>query len=47
MGLIITGQAEKEYLERWVERAALNFESRPLGVYDENEVKEAVSCMCL
>lgn len=47
MGLIITGQAEKEYLERWVERAALNFGSRPLGVYDVNEVKEAVSCMCL
>ncbi len=47
MGLIITGDAEKEYLKRWNERAALNFESRSLGVYDVNEIKEAVSCMCL
>ena len=46
MGLIYLGEAEKEYLKRWNERAALNFESRALGVFERNEVKEAVSCMC-
>ncbi len=45
VGLIIKGDADKEYLERWVERAALNLESKSLGVFDEKEIKEAVSCM--
>ncbi len=47
VGLIIKGDAaDKEYLERWVERAALNLESKSLGVFDESNIKEAVSCMC-
>ena len=46
MGLIYLGEAEIEYLRRWNERAALNFESRALGVFERNEIKEAVSCMC-
>ncbi len=46
MGLKYLGEAEKEYLRRWNERAALNFESRALGVFERNEIKEAVSCMC-
>ena len=45
VGLIIKGEADKEYLERWVERAALNLWSKSLGVYGINEIKEAVSCM--
>ena len=47
IGIIYRGDAEKDYLKRWTERAALNFESRSLGVFESNEVKEAVSCMCL
>lgn len=46
VGLIITGEADREYLERWNERATLNFESKSLGVFGTYEVKEAVSCMC-
>ncbi len=45
MGLIFTGDADREYLERWNARAALNFESRSLGVFSNNEVKEAIACM--
>ena len=47
IGIIYRGDAEKDYLKRWTERAALNFESKSLGVFESNEVKEAVSCMCL
>ena len=46
IGIIYRGEGDKEYLERWSKRAALNFDSRSLGVFKENEVKEAVSCMC-
>ena len=46
VGVIYKGEADKEYLERWTERAALNLESRSLGVFDESRIKEAVSCMC-
>ena len=46
LGIIYKGDADKEYLERWAERAALNLESRSLGVFDESKIKEAVSCMC-
>ncbi len=46
VGIIYLGEAEKDYLARWNERVALNFESKSLGVYSRNEVKEAVSCMC-
>ncbi|MBO4374264.1 MAG: flavodoxin family protein [Lachnospiraceae bacterium] len=45
MGLIILGEADKDYLKRWIERAALNMGSRSLGVFERNELKEAVSCM--
>ena len=46
VGIIYKGDADKEYLERWTERAALNLESKSLGVFDESKIKEAVSCMC-
>ena len=45
-GLIYFGDGEKEYLKRWNERAALNFEQKSLGVFERAEIKEAVSCMC-
>ena len=47
IGIIYRGDAEKDYLKRWTGRAALNFESRSLGVFESNEAKETVSCMCL
>ena len=46
LGIIYTGEPEREYLKRWNERAALNFGSKSLGVFSSNEIKEAVSCMC-
>ena len=46
MGLIYKGEPDVAYLKRWNERAALNFESKSLGVYGTNELKEVVSCMC-
>ena len=46
VGLIVRGETDKEYLERWTERAALNLESKSLGVFGASEIKEAVSCMC-
>ena len=46
LGLIYLGDAEKDYLKRWNERAALNFERSSLGVFERTEIKEAVSCMC-
>lgn len=46
IGIIFGGNPDREYLKRWSERAALNFESRSLGVYGKDEIKEAVSCMC-
>ena len=44
-GLIITGEADKEYLERWLKRAALNLGSKSLGVYKKEEITEAIACM--
>lgn len=46
IGIIYRGEPDKEYLERWCKRAALNFESNSLGVYATERIKEAVSCMC-
>ncbi len=46
IGIIYRGEPDKAYLQRWSERAALNFESRSLGVFSRDEIKEAVSCMC-
>ena len=46
IGIIYRGEAQKDYLERWNARAALNFESRALGVFESSNIKEAVSCMC-
>ncbi len=46
VGIIYSGDVEKEFLERWTERAARNFESKSLGVFSKDEVKEAALCMC-
>jgi len=44
-GLIITGEADKEYLERWLSRVAVNLGSKSLGVFEKDELKEASACM--
>ena len=46
VGIIYKGEPDVDYLKRWNERATLNFESRSLGVFGTEEIKEAVSCMC-
>jgi hypothetical protein len=46
VGILYTGEPDREYLKRWNERATLNFESKSLGVFGKGEVKEAISCMC-
>ena len=46
IGIIYRGEPDRKYMERWNERAALNFESRSLGAFPAEEIKEAVSCMC-
>lgn len=46
LGIIYTGDPDRAYLEKWNERAALNFLSKSLGVFSIDEIKEAVSCMC-
>ncbi len=45
IGLIVTGEADMDYLDRWIRRATLNFESKSLGVFTKDNLKEAVSCM--
>ncbi len=45
VGIIYQGDADKEYLDMWIKKFASNMNSKPLGVYDTNEIKEAISCM--
>ena len=45
VGLIYEGEADRAYLERWNERAALNIGTKSLGVFPAEEWKEAVLCM--
>ncbi len=45
IGIIYCGEGDREYLERWNGRTALNFGSRSLGAFPEEEIEEAVSCM--
>lgn len=46
LGIIYKGGPDRAFLERWIKRAALNVDSKALGVFPDNEIKEAVSCMC-
>ena len=45
VGLIFNGDADGDFLNRWMERVALNLGSKSLGAFKESEVKEALSCM--
>ena len=41
IALLYDGDGEKEYLNRWMERFALNFNSKSLGAYPLNKYEEA------
>ena len=43
--IVYSGEGNQEYLERWCKRTAVNFGSKSLGVFSEDRIKEAVSCM--
>ncbi len=45
MGLIYTGTAEHAYLEKWMERTTLNFESTSLGVFSLEEGRGILACI--
>ena len=45
VGLIVTGEADMEYLRKWAVRCALNFESDSLGVFSQDQTEEAAACM--
>ncbi len=45
MGIIYMGNAEKAYLERWMERTTLNFEGSSLGVFSLEEGRGILSCI--
>ncbi|MGN0351891.1 MAG: hypothetical protein ACI4ES_09580 [Roseburia sp.] len=39
-GVIYQGKGDKEYLNHWAERVALNFGSSSLGAYSMEEIQE-------
>ena len=45
MGLIYVGEGDREYLDRWMERVTLNFESNSLGVYPVEEGRGILTCI--
>ena len=45
VGVIFQGKADKEFLDTWNKKVASNMNSEPLGVYEVNEIKEAMACM--
>ena len=45
VGVIFQGEADKEFLDTWNKKVASNMNSEPLGVYEVNEIKEAMACM--
>lgn len=44
-GVIYNGKADAAHLEHWCKRVAINFGSKSLGVYNQEELKEAAACM--
>ncbi|MGN0167839.1 MAG: hypothetical protein ACI4AB_07345, partial [Acetatifactor sp.] len=39
-GVIYQGNGDKDYLNRWAERVALNFAGSSLGAYSMDEIQE-------
>lgn len=44
-GLLYSGSADGEYLNRWMERVMLNFGGESLGVSPVSDAKEVLSCI--
>lgn len=44
-GIIYSGEGDREYLTKWVDRVALNFGSRSFGAYSNDNREGAISCM--
>ena len=44
-GLIYTGEADREYLELWLKRVALNFNSISIGVFPVEKMQEVSLCI--
>ena len=44
-GVIYSGEGDPEYLNRWCERVAINFDGKSLGAYSMEQLKEAISYM--
>lgn len=45
IGLIVTGECDMTYLDRWCKRATRNVDSASLGVYRADQLEEVCSCM--
>lgn len=45
MGLIYTGDGDRAYLDRWLERTTLNFESTSLGAFPLEEGRGILACI--
>ena len=44
-GLLYSGQADRAYLNRWMERVMLDFAGKSIGAYPITEVQEVISCI--
>lgn len=44
-GIVYSGEGDQDYLNRWCQRMALNFESCSLGAFPKENMKGVVSCM--
>lgn len=44
-GIVFAGNGDRDYLNWWCQRMALNFGSRSLGVFSTEQMKEAIRCM--
>lgn len=45
MGIVYRGDGDREYLNRWLERTTLNFESTSLGAYPMEEGRGILECI--
>ena len=44
-GLVYAGEADHAYLNRWLERVAVNFEGTSIGAFREEEIAEVKKCI--
>lgn len=45
LGLIYRGEADKDFMSRWIKRAAINIGGKSLGAFKETEMEEALLCI--